>query len=63
LKKTEKGHQSVQIGRGTIDYPTVLSKGVKAGLSYFIIEQEAFTGTNQLESANANAGYMRALRV
>jgi hypothetical protein len=40
-----------------------LSKGVKAGLSYFIIEQEAFTGTNQLESANANAGYMRALRV
>jgi sugar phosphate isomerase/epimerase len=63
LKKTEKGHESVQIGRGTIDYPTVLSKGVKAGLSYFIIEQEAFTGTNQLESANANAGYMRGLRV
>ncbi len=53
----------MQIGRGTIDYPTVLSKGVKAGLSYFIIEQEAFTGTNQLESANANAGYMRGLRV
>ena len=63
LKKTAKGQESVQIGRGVIDYPAILSRGIQSGLSYLIIEQEAFTGTSQMESANANAGYMRGLRV
>jgi len=63
LKQTDKGHESVQIGRGSIDFPTVLKAGIKSGLTRFIIEQEAFTGTTPLESAVADAGYMRGLRV
>jgi hypothetical protein len=53
----------VQIGKGSIDFPTVLKAGIKSELNRFIIEQEAFTGTNPLESAVADAGYMRGLRV
>ncbi|NDA61374.1 MAG: sugar phosphate isomerase/epimerase [Chitinophagia bacterium] len=63
LKHTDKGHESVQIGKGNIDFPTVLKAGSKAGVTKFIIEQEAFTGTNPLESAVADAGYMRGLRL
>ena len=63
LKQTDKGHESVQIGKGSIDFPAVLKSGIKSGLTRFIIEQEAFTGTNPLESAVADAGYMRGLRV
>ena len=59
LAKTAKGHESVQIGKGTIDFASVLKDGTAKGLQYYIIEQEAFTGTNPLESADADAKYMK----
>jgi len=59
LAKTAKGHESVQIGKGTIDFASVLKDGTSKGLQYYIIEQEAFTGTNPLESAAADAKYMK----
>ena len=61
LAKTAKGHESVQIGKGTIDFTSILKVGASNGLSYHIIEQEAFTGTNPLESAEADAKYMKNL--
>jgi sugar phosphate isomerase/epimerase len=61
LAKTAKGHESVQIGKGTIDFPSILKVGSSNGLKYHIIEQEAFTGTNPLESAEADAKYMKTL--
>ncbi len=59
LAKTAKGHESVQIGKGTIDFASILKVGEKHGMKYHIIEQEAFTGTNPLESAEADAKYMK----
>lgn len=63
LAKTnsKEGHESVQIGKGTIDFASILKAGASNGLKYHIIEQEAFTGTNPLESAEADAKYMKAL--
>lgn len=58
LAKTGMGHESVQIGKGTIDFASILKAGTKDGLKYYIVEQEAFTGTNPLESAEADAKYM-----
>ncbi len=58
LAKTAKGHESVQIGTGTIDFASILKAGTSKGLKYYIVEQEAFTGTNPLESAAADAKYM-----
>jgi sugar phosphate isomerase/epimerase len=63
LAKTAKGHESVQIGKGTIDFKSILKEGGKHGLKYHIVEQEAFTGTNPLESAEADSKYMKAFKL
>lgn len=62
LKKTDKGHESVQIGTGTIDFASILKAGTSHGLKYYIVEQEAFTGTNPLASAAADARYMSGFK-
>ena len=59
LAKTAKGHESVQIGKGTIDFKSILKAGTGKGLKYYIVEQEAFTGSTPLESAQADAKYMK----
>jgi len=61
LGKTASGHESVQLGKGTIDFPTILKTGASNGLKYYIVEQEAFTGSNPLESAEADAKYMKMI--
>lgn len=61
LAKTnaKEGHESVQIGKGTIDFASILKAGESKGLKYHIVEQEAFTGSNPLASAEADAKYMK----
>lgn len=61
LAKTngKEGHESVQIGKGTIDFASILKVGESKGLKYHIVEQEAFTGSNPLASAEADAKYMK----
>lgn len=59
LAKTSTGHESVQIGKGTIDFASILKAAEAQGMKYHIIEQEAFTNTNPLESAEADAKYMK----
>ncbi len=54
------GHESVQLGKGTIDFSSILKAGTASGLQYYIVEQEAFTGTNPLESAEKDAKYFKS---
>lgn len=63
LGKIAKGHESVQLGKGTIDFASILKVGKANGLKNFIVEQEAFTGSNPLQSAEADAAYMKALTI
>jgi sugar phosphate isomerase/epimerase len=63
LNKTAKGHESVQIGKGTIDFHSILKAGTDKGLKYYIVEQEAFTGTNPLDAAKEDAKYMKVLSI
>jgi sugar phosphate isomerase/epimerase len=58
---TAEGHESCVIGKGTIDYKNLLSKAAKQGVEYFIVEQEAYTGTNELDAAKDDAAYMKTL--
>lgn len=62
LAKTAKGHESVQIGKGTIDFASILKAGEAKGLKYHIVEQEAFTGSTPLDSAEADAKYMKGFK-
>ncbi|NCT94411.1 MAG: sugar phosphate isomerase/epimerase [Chitinophagaceae bacterium] len=63
MTKTEKGQESCQLGKGHIDFKSILAEGRKQGLQTFIVEQEAFTGTNPIESAEADAKYMKAFQL
>lgn len=56
----KEGHESVQIGKGTINFASILKAGAEKGLKYHIVEQEAFTGSNPLASAEADAKYMKS---
>jgi sugar phosphate isomerase/epimerase len=61
--KTANGHESVQLGKGTIDFHSILKVGTANGLRNYIVEQEAFTGSNPLDSAAADAKYMKAFAI
>jgi sugar phosphate isomerase/epimerase len=62
LVKLDKGeHESCIIGKGTIDYKSLLPQATQQGVQYFIVEQEAYTGTTELDAAKADAAYMKTL--
>lgn len=58
--KTTKGHESCHLGKGIIDFKKILKAGTESGLKYYVVEQEAFTGTNPLESAEVDAAYLQS---
>lgn len=57
--KTAKDHESCQLGKGLIDFKQILKTGTDQGLKYYVVEQEAFTGTNPMESAEIDAAYLK----
>ncbi len=59
---TAIGHESCIIGKGTIDYKTLLPLVAKQGVQHMFAEQEAYTGTNELDAAVADAAYMKTLK-
>jgi len=61
LKKRNGEAESVTLGTGTIDYEPILQKAKPKGMKYFIVEQEAYTGTTPIEAAKDNANYLREL--
>lgn len=61
--KDKKENESVVLGTGTIDFPKILKEGYKKGVEYFIVEQEAYTGTTPLAAAKADADYMKKFKV
>jgi sugar phosphate isomerase/epimerase len=61
--KTAKGIESCHIGKGDIDFKKILGQMQKYGMKHHIVEQEAFTGTNPMESAEKNAAYMKEFSI
>lgn len=57
--KTTTGIESCHIGKGTIDFKTILATAKKQGMQYYIAEQEAFTGSTPIESAEIDAAYLK----
>ncbi len=58
---TPEGHESCVIGKGTIDYKTLLPEVAKRGVKHMIVEQEHYTGSNELDAARDDAAYMKTL--
>lgn len=61
LSNTGDGPESTVIGTGTIDYPPLLTLARENGMEYFIVEQEAYTGTTPIDAVRDNAEYMSTL--
>lgn len=55
--------ESTVLGTGVIDYPEVLSVAKENGMEYYIVEQEAYTGTTPMDAVRDNAEYMRNLNL
>ncbi|MEI7588453.1 MAG: sugar phosphate isomerase/epimerase [Chitinophagia bacterium] len=62
LAKTATGEESCIIGKGAIDYMTLLPEANEQGVQYYIVEQEAYTGTNELDCAKQDAAYLKTLK-
>ena len=60
---TNNGQNSVDLGTGSINWSSVLKTAKENGMEYFIVEQEYYAGTTPLKAVEANAGYMKGLKV
>lgn len=54
---------SVVVGQGSIDWPSVLKEGKKQGVKYYIVEQEKYEGTTPLKAVEADAQYMKTIKI
>ena len=63
LALAENKSESCSLGKGSIDFPAILAHGKTKGLKNYIVEQEQYTGTSQLEAAKDNFNYMKSLKV
>ncbi len=55
--------ESTQLSRGTIDFHSILEVGIENGMTYFFVEQEAYSGTTPLNAVRENAEFMKQLKL
>ncbi len=58
-----KKEASVVVGQGSIDWPSVLKEGKNQGMKYFIVEQEKYEGTTPMKAVEADAQYMKTIKI
>ena len=51
------------VGTGSIDFAKILKTAKQNGMKYFIIEQERYDDTTPLKAVEANAAYMKGLKI
>ena len=54
--------KSCVLGEGSIDFPKILKTAKQNGMEYYIAEQEDYDSRSAVETAQADAGYMKNLR-
>jgi len=62
-KGSKEADASCILGQGDIDYPSILKLAKKSGVQYFIVEQEKYDNSTPLESAKADAAYLKTLDI
>ena len=61
IKNTADKDASCIAGQGSIDFPKILDVAKANGMKYYIIEQERYDNSTELDSAKADAKYMSTL--
>jgi sugar phosphate isomerase/epimerase len=62
-KGATEAADSCTLGEGSIDYPKILKTASQNGMEYYIVEQEKYEGTTPLKAVEADAEYMKKLRI
>lgn len=53
---------SCDLGTGQIDFPSILKVAEEKGMEYYIVEQELYENSTPIQSARADAEYMKNFR-
>jgi len=62
MKNTTERDASCILGEGSIDYPKILKTAKENGMQYYIVEQERYDNSTEMDSAKADAEYMKKLK-
>jgi sugar phosphate isomerase/epimerase len=62
-KGATEAADSCTLGEGSIDYPKILKTAKESGMEYYIVEQEKYAGTTPLKAVEADAAYMRNIKI
>jgi sugar phosphate isomerase/epimerase len=62
-KNTTERADTCTLGEGSINYSQVLNTAKENGVQYFIVEQEKYAGTTPLKAVEADARYMKDLKL
>ncbi|MBI5857227.1 MAG: sugar phosphate isomerase/epimerase [Sphingobacteriales bacterium] len=63
VKGTTKREDTCDLGTGSIDFSKILKTAKQNGMKYYIAEQEHYPNSTPLKSAEADAEYIRRLRI
>ncbi len=63
IKNAAERDASCDLGTGNIDFPKILKTAQQNGMQYFIVEQERYDGTTPLKAVEANAEYMKKIKI
>jgi len=62
IKNATEKDASCILGEGSIDYPKTLKTAKENGMQYYIVEQERYDNSTEMDSAKADAEYMKKIK-
>ena len=62
-KGATEAADSCTLGEGSIDYAKILKTAKENGMEYYIVEQEKYAGTTPLKAVEADAAYMKNIKI
>jgi len=63
IKNTTEREATCTLGEGSINFSKILKTAKDNGMQYYIVEQERYDNTTPLDSAKADAEYLKKLKI
>jgi sugar phosphate isomerase/epimerase len=63
MKNATQQDASCILGEGSIDFPKILKTAKSWGMEYYIVEHERWDNTTPLKAAEADAAYMKKIKI
>ncbi len=63
IKNSDEHDASCVLGEGSIDFPKILKTAQANGMEYYIVEHERYDNTTPLKAAEADAAYMKKVKI